>query len=108
MTITCPTCGQPWDPPNNPDFLVHLDRLSTYQRTIVEALLDGWPRPKTMERLIYEVYGARQKDEPDWPSNVISVGMHKIRPIIEAHGWTIPRNGSGRGNIARYTLVPVE
>ena len=83
---TCPCCGS--ELTGAPVNTVLGVELTGTQRRILEYLVRAYPHSMSRERLAGLVYADHPDGGPINAGNVISVMLHKMRPKLEAIGWT--------------------
>jgi len=101
--MNCPCCGQ-----IVPETTIEMLRdvpLATVPRTIVNALVDAYPRAVTAGFLIQVIYAGSR--EPETALTSVHVQMHRIRKKLSEHGWTVPNRKPGRGNTSQYRLEAI-
>lgn len=79
-------------------------KLSKLERRIVSSLADAFPRGVTKDRLISDLWFDDPNGGPDTAGNMVSVVVSRLRPKLEQHGWTIPRQKSGQASAKHYKL----
>ena len=101
----CPACGQGL--PEGAGFpieaLQHL-ALTKQQRAIVAHLASIWPLHCNRQQLADALFSGREGYRTEHFFTQISVQISKARPVLEAVGWTIPKNSNATGMRGRYRL----
>lgn len=108
MPVICPCCLQPMAAAKAPVDALESVPFSRLEHRIVTAMLESYPRTVNMQNLINACYWDDPNGGPDNPATTVMVTIGRLRKKLPPHGWTIPRNKAGNGNIAHYRLVPVE
>lgn len=98
----CPCCGQPTVAGKAPIESLKDAPLSAVARTIVNALVDAYPRAVSPEYLLERIYSGSH--EPDNARTGLSVQITRLRTKLPSYGWTIPHSPTGRGNHGLYKL----
>lgn len=104
MKIACPTCGHPMK-----ESTVRVDMLlkmpfSRREREVVAALVKAYPKPVTIDRLVFAVYGNDIDGGPDNAAQTVRQFISRIRHRLPEYGWRIPLARTGRGNSGEYRL----
>ena len=101
--MNCPCCGQIVT-----ETTIEMLRdvpLATVPRTIVNALINAYPRAVTAGFLIQSIYNGSR--EPETALTGIHVQMHRIREKLSEYGWTVSKQKPGRGNVSQYRLEAI-
>lgn len=108
MTINCPTCGHPLK-----ESTVALDMLpkmpfSRREQAIVAVLAKAYPKPVTIDRLVFAIYADDIDGGPENAGGTVRQFISRIRQRLPEYGWRIPPARTGRGNAGEYRLEAVE
>jgi DNA-binding response OmpR family regulator len=104
--MICPCCGQTIAEKSSVEFLADA-KMSVTQKLILEVLVKAYPRKVRREAIFYHVWGNDPNGGPEQPYTNLAVHLGRMRPVLAMHGWTVPKNKSGAGNIGSFKLEPL-
>lgn len=94
---SCPCCGQALVGDMPADALKDAP-VGPTARLIVDELARIYPRGLDGRTLADRVYRNRPSGGPDSAENVVSVTIHRVKPVLRRYGWTVGAFGEA-GNI---------
>lgn len=69
--------------------------LPNYERRVLDALLSAFPRAMHCEAIASVIYAHTPNGGPLAGANSVHVYLHRIRPKLEPHGWTVGSDYQG-------------
>lgn len=78
---------------------------SYQQRSILEILIDAYPRKVRGPSIIDALYADDPNGGAEYARVALSVQMNRLRKQMAGSGWTIPKLAGGRGNVGFYSIA---
>ncbi len=69
--------------------------LPNYERRVLDALLSAFPRAMYCDAIASVIYAEEPTGGPLSSTNNVAVYLHRIRPKLEPHGWTVRSDYQG-------------
>jgi hypothetical protein len=81
---------------------------SHQQRSILDLLIKAYPRTVRGSAVVDALYAADPNGGAEFARTIVSIQMHRLRKRMAGSGWTIPKLGGGKGNVAFYQVTRVQ
>jgi len=78
---------------------------SYQQRSILEILIDAYPRKVRGPSIIDALYADDPNGGAEYARTVLHVQMGRLRKRMAGSGWTIPKLAGGKGNVGFYSIA---
>lgn len=106
-TIACPCCGAPMAGPPSVDSLL-LAVGSGHTRTIIERLVDRYPKPVRMSELIDLLWGDDPNGGPDHPRNNVYANIWRLNQQLKSRNWRVVGEQGGAAFNVQVRLVNID